>query len=209
MRNLAYAHLWAAEVEQDERAARRHHRDAARVADRAGRRSRDSQLAAEVAFVGLWSAWRRGTANAAARAERFTTRHREAGELLNLAWMIRGELAMAAGDFEGAKAGYRFLMGYLDHPLYAFCLFRTAEAQRALGQMDDAHQAFVEVAQLGCPPDVVDETLRISIYAAHEAGVGAVRDANGIPRSASCAPAPSDVPEDEGEGGDEEWRPAE
>ena len=82
-----------------------------------------------MAFLEVWLDFETEGRNAASRAERFTTRHDQSGDLLVLVWMIRGELALRAEDWEGARAGFRFVLGQLGHPLYAYALYRTAFAR--------------------------------------------------------------------------------
>ena len=90
------AHAFAAEeasAADDARGARRHRRIAERLADAAVRGTRDADLVAQVNFMRLWMTWRSGAAAAEGRAERYTTRHTQAGVLTTIAWMIRGEIA--------------------------------------------------------------------------------------------------------------------
>ncbi|HJL15868.1 MAG TPA: hypothetical protein RMH99_09440 [Sandaracinaceae bacterium LLY-WYZ-13_1] len=191
--------------EAEGREARRLRRRAERLADAAVRGSRDASLRAEIAFAKLWLAWRAGSRLAERRAERFTTRHRESGDLLTLAWMIRGEIAFTDERYEDAVEAYRFALGNLGHPLYAFALFRTAHAHRRLGHEERATQAFDEVEQLGCGREVPRATLRIATAAASERGSGLRIDTDGVTRPARC-PSPEELavePADEG------WRPAE
>lgn len=202
VRDLVVAHMFAAE-EADEREARRLRRRAEQLADAAVRGSRDAGLNAEVDFARLWMSWRSGAANAEPRATRFTERHRTARALLPLAWMIRGELALASERFDDAVASFRFALGDLEHPLYAYALWRTAASYRRLGRADDATQALTEVERLGCASGASAFVVRIATAAASERGSGLRQDPDGVTRPASC-PAP-----ETGESESTGWRPAE
>ena len=203
VRDLVVAHVFAAE-DADAREARRIRRRAERMADAAVRGSRDAQLNAEIAFLKLWMSWRAEAGNAATRAERFTDRHRDSGDLLLLAWMIRGELAIEAERWDDSLEAFRFALGSLEHPLYAYALYRSAHSYRALERADDATQALSEVEQLGCARGASPLVLRLATAAASERGSGLREDTDGVIRPASC-PSPEDrAREPEGE-----WRPAE
>ncbi len=193
-----------AAADADGREARRDRRRASRLADAAGRGSRDRNLAAELDFAQLWMSWQAGSRSAERRAERFTTRHRQAGVLLTLAWMLRGEIAFAEERYQDAIDAYRFALGQLGHPLYGFALLRTAQAQRRLGNAEQAEQALSEVEQLGCASDVVPPVMRLAAAAASERGSGLRRDADGVTRPAVC-PSPEAGEDEEDEG----WHPAE
>ena len=94
----------------------------------ARRGNRDQALAAELDMIDLWRAWRgERTTRAARLSERFTRRHRAAGMLTGIAWMVRGETAQAEDDYDTSIAHYRFALGQLGTPLYAFALYRTAQ----------------------------------------------------------------------------------
>jgi tetratricopeptide (TPR) repeat protein len=200
-RELVIAHMFAAE-QAEGRDARRIRRRAEQLADSTVQGSRDDALLAEMAFVKLWMSWRAGTANAAQRAERFTDRYRQSGDLLTLAWMIRGEIALDGEDYDDALTAFRFALGQLEHPLYAYALFRSARAYRVQGRTEEADQALAEVESLGCA-SALPSTIRLANAAAGERGTGVARGADGVERPASC-PAPG-TNDDEEEG----WRPAE
>lgn len=202
VRELVVAHLFAAE-EAEGREQRRIRRRAEELADAAVRGSRDDTLNAEMAFVKLWMSWRAGAPSAAQRAERFTERYRQSGDLLALAWMIRGEIAFAGEDFEDAVTAYRFALGNLEHPLYGYALLRTAHSYQRMDRADDATQALTEVEQLGCRSDASPFALRLAIAAAGERGTGTRADASGTTRPASCEVETAGAGEEEG------WRPEE
>lgn len=202
-RDLVIGLMFAA-ADAEDREARRHRRRAERIADAAARGSRDRGLAAELDFAKLWMAWQSGSRAAERRAERFTIRHRQAGDLLTLAWMLRGEIALADERYDDAVEAYRFALGQLGHPLYAFALLRTAHAQRRRGNADQADQALAEVEQLGCAPDASPAVVRLAAAAASERGSGIRLDTDGVTRPAAC-PTPDESADEEDEG----WRPAE
>jgi len=202
-RNLVVGLMFAAQ-DAEGRDARRHRRRADRLADATVRGSRDRDLAAEIAFVKLWMAWRSGARNAARLAERFTERHTRSGQLVALAWMVRGEIAFDEERHEDAVAAWRFAFGQIGTPLYAYALYRTASARQALGQADEAEQALAEVEQLGCDAEAHAEIRRVSLAAASENGRGMRVDVDGVTRPAAC-PVPSEDDQEEEEG----WRPAE
>lgn len=201
-RELVIAHLFAAETAEG-REARQIRRRAEQLADACVQGSRDDQLLAEMAFAKLWMSWRAGAPNAAQRAERFTDRHQQSGDLLTLAWMIRGEIALDAEEYEDALTAFRFALGNLEHPLYAYALFRTARVYTVQGRREEAGQAYSEVESLGCAASASPFTLRLAVAAAGERGTGVARGADGTERPSSCASTSADENEEEG------WRPAE
>ncbi len=153
-------------------------------------------------FLLLWMDWERGAANVATRAERFTRRHDDAGDLLRLAWMMRGELALEAHEWQAARDAFRFVLGSLGHPLYAYALYRTAYAWHAEGDEEQARRALEDAAALGCAADASAPTSRIALRAARQLGVGQRTDgARAVP--ASCPEASATDVESEG------WRPPE
>lgn len=170
LRALARAHIVAARTAEGGE-ARRHRDDARRFADAAANGSRDDHLTAEMAFLEVWLDFETEGRNAASRAERFTTRHDQSGDLLVLVWMIRGELALRAEDWEGARAGFRFVLGQLGHPLYAYALYRTAFAWHSAGDDEQARQALEEAAALGCDGSASEPTRRMALLAAHQLGL--------------------------------------
>lgn len=205
--DLARAHMLEA-AESDDRERRRHRASAERFADAAANGSRDDWVQAQAAFVELWLAYRAGDRSASSRAERFTTRHAQSGELALLGWVVRGEIAFAAEDWDGAIASYRYVLGELGHPLYAYALYRTAQAHSRDGDAEGSRQALGEVARLGCDRDVPEPTLRIALHAARESGDGIRRASDGREVPAIC-PEASAGGEDEEERGAGGWRPDE
>ncbi|MEC7519421.1 MAG: hypothetical protein VYE22_06110 [Myxococcota bacterium] len=202
-RDLVVGLMFAAQ-DAEGREARRHRRRADRFATATVRGSRDRNLHAEIAFVKMWMAWQSGARSAGRLAERFTERHTQSGQLVALAWMVRGEIAFAEERHEDAIAAWRFAFGQLGTPLYAYALYRTAAARQALGQPDEAEQALAEVEQLGCDAEAHAEIRRVAVAAASENGRGLRLDVDGVTRPAAC-PVPTEEDEEEDEG----WRPAE
>lgn len=202
VRELVTAHLYASEGAEG-REARRLRRRAEQLADATMRGSRDSTLVAELSLAELWMSWRAGAANAEARATRFTERHRDAGDLLTLAWMVRGEIALEAERFEDAITSFRFALGQLESPLYGYALLRTAEAERRLGRADEASQALSEVEQLGCAAEPSAFVVRLARAAASQRGSGLRTDPDGVVRPATCPAFREDASEER------EWHPEE
>lgn len=199
LRALARAHIVAARTAEG-REARRHRDNARRFADAAANGSRDDHLTAEMAFLEVWLDYETETRTAASRAERFTTRYERSGDLLVLAGMIRGELALSASDWSGARDGFRFVLGQLGHPLYAYALYRTALAWHSEGNEEEARQALEEATALGCDVTASEPTRRMALLAAHELGV-ALRSEGDHDVPTTC-PEPN-ATESEG------WRPPE
>jgi hypothetical protein len=186
-RVLAVAHLYEAE-ESEGRDARVHRRSADRAATAAARGSRDAYLAAEMDFVGLWTAWRSGARTAARRAERFLDRNATSGgDLLMFAWVIKGEIAFEAERWRDAATAYRYVLGSLGHPLYAYALYRTAQAWQREGRDDEAREALGEVASLGCPGDASETTTDIALAASRALGEPASTTEAGRTRPSRCA----------------------
>lgn len=179
---LAVAHLWEAENELDERRAKRHRRDANEAAQNATNRTRDDSLVQAMAFVSLVVAWRNDSRNSDVAAERFVERHRTAGDLHLLGWIVRGEIAFDARRWDQAATAYRYLLGEMEHPLYAFALYRTAHVYREQGRAEDSRQALTEVDALGNGTNVRPEVLRVADSARRELGLG--------PRPAPTAATP-------------------
>ncbi|MCC7539735.1 MAG: hypothetical protein IT379_26165 [Deltaproteobacteria bacterium] len=175
-RRLALAHLSEAES-ADERAARRHRKAAARVAQDVARRTRDAWVAAEMDFVSLLAAWRGGNAREVERrGEAFVERRgRDASELALFAWMVRGEAALGAQRWDQAATAYRVVLGQLDHPLYAFGLWRTAACYRGLGRASDARQALIEADAIGDRRGVHRAARQVADAARAELGLPARR----------------------------------
>jgi hypothetical protein len=200
LRDLARAHAAAARGAV-RREARRHRADARRFADAAAQGAREDTLAAEAAFLNLWLDYETDARGAASRAERFTTRYRRSGELLVLAWMIRGELALGAEDWRDAREAFRFVLGQLGHPLYGYGLYRTAFAWRGAGDGEQARRAIEEAAALGCDPRASEPISIVALLAARDLGVGT--------RRAGERDVPASCPEAAEEPHDEDWRPRE
>lgn len=192
LRDLAVAYLWAAEDASDPKEKRTFYRKAERSAENAIAGNGDPEDAAEAEFVLVWSAWRRATPRADRNAEIFAKRRSEAGELVLLSYLIRGEVALEGRRFSEARAHYRYLLGLLDHPLYAFALYRTADARRAANENDEASQIYRDVRELGCRLDASPETLLVAAFAAARTEADVRRDAAGKIRPSTCK-----LPEDE------------
>lgn len=206
-RELALAYLALAEAETEPRKARRAWRQTQQAAERAAVRVRDDWVRAELDFVQLWAAWRSGARNAARKAERFTSRHLRGGDLLLMAWAIRGEIALEAEAWDEARTSFRYLLGHIDHPLYAYALFREGEALRGLERSEEAALAFEQARDMGCDRAAPPAVLRIAALASRQARTDVHLDASGDPRPDSCAPPPV---EGEGEApADEGWTPEE
>jgi tetratricopeptide (TPR) repeat protein len=186
-RVLAVAHLYEAE-EADGRDARAHRRAADRAATAAARGTRDAYLAAEMDFIGLWTAWRGGSRTAARRVERFLDRNASSGgDLLMFAWMIKGEIAFEAERWRDAATAYRYVLGSLGHPLYAYALYRTAQVWQREGRGDEAREAFGEVVSLGCPDDASETTTGIALAASRALGEPTSTTEEGRVRPSRCA----------------------
>lgn len=200
--DLAQAHMLVA-GESSSRDERRHRAQAERYASAAATGSRDSEILAASAFIELWLAYRAGDRNAAARAARFTTRFAQSGELVLLAWVMRGELALSGEEWDSAATAYRYVLGQLEHPLYAYALYRTAETQERSGRREEARATLEEVARLGCSPSASEPTRQVALRAARAHGMGMRRGEDGVERPENC---PASTREDDAVGG---WRPAE
>ena len=186
MRDLAAAYALAA-GQNESRAARRSRSDARRYIDLAGRRSRDQGLAAELLFLRLWMRWDSGGRNARSLAERLINRYGEqGGPVVTLAWMIRGEIAFGAERWEPAVDAFRFVRGQLSHPLYAYAMYRTAEAWEQLGRADEAQEGLAEVERLGCAEEAEGATLVLALRANRELGNTSWTDISGTERPARC-----------------------
>jgi len=190
LRDLAIANLLAAET-AEEREATRHRRAALRHAESAARWTREDWVKTEMAFVEVWSAWRAGRGNASGVAERFVRRNPRGGDLVFLAWMIRGEAAFDREEWQDAADAFRFALGSIEHPLYAYALYRTAKAQEHQGRADDSRQALREVVQLGCPADASEEARELAARAQSELGMPDVTREDGTRRAQICERAPA------------------
>lgn len=187
-RDLARAHVFAAQNAADARAQRNHLREITELVTTT-QRVRDAGLAADLDFLALWAAWRGGQRNADGRAQRFIDHHATSPDLVLIAWIIRGEIAFADEHWDDAAERFRAVLGRLGHPLYAFALYRSAAVWREQHRDDDARQALVEVRDLGCVTDASAPTLHVAIAAAAALGETTARDANGRDRPASCPAA--------------------
>ena len=186
LRDLAIAHLLAAE-QAEEREATRHRRSALRRAESAARWTREDWIKTEMAFVEVWSAWRAGRPNASGIAERFIRRHPRGGDLVYLAWIIRGEAELEREHYSDAADAFRFVLGSLEHPLYAYALYRTAKAQEGEGRAEDARQALREVVLLGCSAEAAPETRRVAARAQAELSMPDVTSEDGTTQAQACA----------------------
>jgi hypothetical protein len=177
--------------ETEGRQQRRHRSDFRRLTDQATNGSRDATLIAEVQFLELWASWHDGDDGAEGRAERFIERHASSGELALLAWILRGEIAFEHERWDDAATAFRFVLGQLGHPLYAYALYRTSHTWQQAGRPEDAREALEEVAQLGCSSDADEPTLRVALQAARDLGQGDRAGPDGVRRPASCSATPA------------------
>jgi tetratricopeptide (TPR) repeat protein len=168
-RQLAMACLWASESAPSPRVAIMHRRCALKAA-RAVARGAPPRLAAQMELVDLWVLVRGEDRAARRMADRYPNRHASERELLGVAWLVRGELELAGGQFEEAARAYRFVVGEIDHPLYAVALYRTAQCYRQLGRSRDADQALREVAALGRAAGATAQVRRVAAAARSELG---------------------------------------
>lgn len=166
-RQLALACLWASESAPSPRVATMHRRCALKAARDVARHA-PPRLAAQMDIVDLWVLTRGGDRAARRAAERYPGHHAAERDMLAIAWLVRGELELGAGRFEEAARAYRFVVGEMDHPLYAVALYRTAQCYRGLGRDDDAAQALREVAALGRQPGASAPVRRVATAARSE-----------------------------------------
>jgi len=183
LRDLARAHAALARASEG-REARRHREAAEGFAEQAG--ARDERASLEMEFLLLWTAWANDVRGVGARAARFAQSHEDGGELLALVWMMRGELALEASEWEEARAAFRFILGSLGHPLYAYALFRTGFAWHFAEDEPQSRQALEEAAALGCPPAASATTVEVAVRAARLLGIG-TRSEGDRTVPASCA----------------------
>lgn len=149
LRKLARAQTWAAEEATDEADAKKLRKAAVRTVRDARGRTRSQAILAELRFLDLWSAWRAERSGADELAAHYVEEQEEAGELEVYAWAIKGELALAREDFPQAAEAFRYLLVQIEHPLYAYALWRTSACYRGMGRDDDATQALTEATQIG------------------------------------------------------------
>ncbi len=188
-RKLAIANLYAAEdalandaIDEAEDAFRmvaRHARAAERALD-------GDDVEIEMDFVRLWAEWRAGNLDAAELAEDFAEDHEEARDWVRIAWVLRGELEAANGNWDDAATGYRFLMAELEHPLYPFVLLRTAHMMEERGREEEARDLRQQVIRQGCRAELHQEVAMVVEAAASEARVPLTEDADGNLRPADC-----------------------
>lgn len=189
-RDLARAHLLLAEGLEG-RDASRERRAATTSAEAASRGSHDDRLLAEMDFVQLFAAWRAGQRAAEGRATRFVTRHDDGPrDLVLLAYLVRGEVAFADEAWDDALTAYRAVLGHVDHPLYAFALYRSALVWNAQGRTDEARQALHEVRDLGCTASVSAPTMRVALEATSALGEAHHTDPSGHERPDACPEQP-------------------
>ncbi|MGE0787757.1 MAG: tol-pal system YbgF family protein [Sandaracinaceae bacterium] len=204
-RDLVGAYIDAWQTASERRERRRLRRVLDRMIDAGMRGARDATLDAELDFAKLWVAYVAEESSAGPRAERFIRRYaRTGGALVGLAYMISGEVALGAQRYDEARDAFRFALGQLDTPLYAYALYRIAQAHHLGGDRSEAEQARIEVARLGCPREVPALTQRVARAASQALGAGMREDPDGVVRPASC-PAPSEGAPLEEQG----WRPQE
>jgi hypothetical protein len=86
----------------------------------------------------------------------YAGRFQDHAEITRLAWMLRGELAFAGEDWDGARDGFRFVMADLDHPLYPFALYRTAQSYTGEGRAEEGRLALEGVRDRACRSDATD-----------------------------------------------------
>ncbi|MCB9618729.1 MAG: hypothetical protein H6721_29865 [Sandaracinus sp.] len=199
---LARAHMAAAGTSSN-RDERRHRDAAERFAKASAQGSRDAEVKARAAFVELWLAFRASHRSAMGRATRFSRQHAQSGELALLAWVIRGELAFAAEQWEDARTSYRYVLGDLEHPLYAYALWRTARSHAGAGDAESARSTTTEVVRLACQ-ETSEPTRRVAFAAARELAIGLRDDSDGVTRPEICDP-----PVETHENGEAGWRPPE
>ncbi|MCB9597467.1 MAG: hypothetical protein H6719_32395 [Sandaracinaceae bacterium] len=150
----------------------------------------------------MWASWRAGHAATGELAEHFTAEHPSAGDLLALAWMIRGEVAGAEQLPEESLAAYRFGMNRLGEPIYAYSLWRSASVQRESGDEAGARESLIGVEREGCSRDAPALVRQLSYDAATTLGHEVRVDSDGVMRPDVCPPLTSRSSE-------EAWRPEE
>lgn len=205
-RDLVAAYVQAWEAAEERRERRRLRRRADRFADAGIRGSRDPSMDAQLDFAKLWMSWVGEERSAGRRAERFTRRYAQTGgSLTGVAWMIRGEVALQDEDWDEAREAFRFALGQVGTPLYAYALLRTGAAHRGAGDGEEAEQAMNEALQMGCDTEAPPLVVRVAGAAASALGTGLRRDPDGTIRPAACPSHAELEAEEEPEG----WRPAE
>lgn len=132
------------------------------------------ELATTRDFLELVAAWRGGLPRAVNLAERFTDRHADSTALHGLAWMILGEVYFEGGRYEDAARSYRYLLGDLEHPLYAFASWRTAATLQEQDREDEAGALLTQVVRLACPANTAEPTAEVAAAAASEVGIALI-----------------------------------
>jgi hypothetical protein len=192
MRDLAFAHVVAAEG-LSEADARRHRREALRLVQRASQRNRNEDQVRDLRFLRAWNAYRSGSSRALELFVAFTARFQDHAEITRLAWMLRGELAFTREDWAGARDGFRFVMASLDHPLYRFALYRTAQIDGREGHAEEGRRALEDVRDRACRSDATEADRRFGRYAwedLHDPPAPATPPADGRPPFCAAAPEP-------------------
>ncbi len=185
-RQLAALYVLQAEGRTERTDAKRDWRNAKRAASKSLSGARDPMSRSEAMFVHLWCAWRAGDREAKKRAIDFTDKHRQAGELFNIAWILRGEIDLRAKRYDAARKNYRFMFGQLGHPLYGLALLRTADAYEAQDNIKEADAALDEVLMLGCDANANEAVLEIARVAAGQLEIALREDEHGTLRPVSC-----------------------
>lgn len=185
-RRLARARLAEAETAADLKQRKKTLAQAMRSAERAQKGESDGFRAAEAEFLALWIAWRSERPTRASLAEAFTRTRSDTVELYALAWALRGEIALEMERWDEAKAAFRALFGHIEHPLYAYALYRTAAAHAGAGEDDEQKQALTEAMNMGCARGARAEAMEMALLAAAELGERGRKDADGVTRPAAC-----------------------
>ncbi|MCA9580765.1 MAG: hypothetical protein KC416_03165 [Myxococcales bacterium] len=160
------------------------------------------RLRAELEFALVWASWRADHASAGELAEHFTAEHPSAGDLLALAWMVRGEVAGAERLPEESLSAFRFGMNRLGEPIYAYSLWRSASVQRDAGDEAAARESLIGVEREGCARRAPELVRQLAWDAASTLGHEVRMDADGVLRPEVCPPL---GPREQSEG----WRPEE
>ncbi|MCA9603904.1 MAG: hypothetical protein KC417_17855, partial [Myxococcales bacterium] len=99
---------------------------------------------------------------------------------------IRGEAAYAHKRWSPAEEAFRFLVGQVEHPLYAYGLYRTAAVHNAHGEPKEAKAAYTEASEMGCRRGVSAATQEAALFAAQALDIAGRQDPDGVVRPASC-----------------------
>ena len=188
------------EAEEDLRAQRR---GLAELARRVAGDELPEDLLAEVEFGLVWASWRTGHTSAGELAEHFTAEHPRSGDLLALAWMIRGEVAQQQQLPRESLQAFRFGMNRLGEPLYAYALWRSASVQRQSGNDVAARESLLSVEREACGREAPELVRQLAYEAAHDLGHDVRVDPDGVIRPDTC-PLLAEI-EEEPEG----WQPEE